>query len=273
MGSSQRLVCRVLGVARSRLSRRPTAVATDRRAPDPALVERIRFLIQANPVHGYRQLTAWLRNDGVMVNRKRVYRVLKLKGWLVHQRAVTPRPRVHGMVSRAKATNQRWAMDVTHIPCGRRLGAPGRGHRLPRPRDRRLRVRPPWPCQGGRAGARGGLPQAFRHPPAEGPTPIVRSDNGLIFQSRRFRAACKDYRLQPGVHHALHARAERHHRALLPHPQGGVCLAAQLHRFHPRTKGGHRLDSSLQHPAPALGPRLQEPHRVPRPTRTQGGLT
>ena len=25
--------------------------------------------------------------------------------------------------------------------------------------------------------------------------PIVRSDNGLIFQSRRFRAACRDYRL------------------------------------------------------------------------------
>ena len=29
-----------------------------------------------------------------------------------------------------------------------------------------------------------------------GPTPTVRSDNGLIFQSRRFRAACKDYRLR-----------------------------------------------------------------------------
>jgi putative transposase len=26
-------------------------------------------------------------------------------------------------------------------------------------------------------------------------TPVVRSDNGLIFQSRRFRAACRDYRL------------------------------------------------------------------------------
>ena len=25
---------------------------------------------------------------------------------------------------------------------------------------------------------------------------MVRSDNGLIFQSRRFRAACRDYRLR-----------------------------------------------------------------------------
>ena len=29
----------------------------------------------------------------------------------------------------------------------------------------------------------------------EGQTPTIRSDNGLIFQSRRFRAACRDYRL------------------------------------------------------------------------------
>jgi putative transposase len=30
----------------------------------------------------------------------------------------------------------------------------------------------------------------------EGHTPVIRSDNGLIFQSRRFRAACGDYRLR-----------------------------------------------------------------------------
>jgi putative transposase len=29
-----------------------------------------------------------------------------------------------------------------------------------------------------------------------GATPVVRSDNGLIFQSRRFREACRDYRLK-----------------------------------------------------------------------------
>jgi putative transposase len=28
-----------------------------------------------------------------------------------------------------------------------------------------------------------------------GTTPVLRSDTGLIFQSRRFRAACRDYRL------------------------------------------------------------------------------
>jgi transposase InsO family protein len=29
----------------------------------------------------------------------------------------------------------------------------------------------------------------------QGPTPVVRSDKGLMFQSLRFRAACRDYRL------------------------------------------------------------------------------
>jgi putative transposase len=29
----------------------------------------------------------------------------------------------------------------------------------------------------------------------DGATPVVRSDNGLILQSRRFRGACRDYRL------------------------------------------------------------------------------
>jgi putative transposase len=29
----------------------------------------------------------------------------------------------------------------------------------------------------------------------KGETPVVRSDNGLVFQSRRFRAACRDYNL------------------------------------------------------------------------------
>jgi putative transposase len=28
-----------------------------------------------------------------------------------------------------------------------------------------------------------------------GPTPVLRSDNGLIVQSKRFRAACREYRL------------------------------------------------------------------------------
>ncbi|CUS34198.1 hypothetical protein [Candidatus Nitrospira nitrificans] len=58
-----------------------------------------------------------------MINRKAVYRGLKQQGWWVPPRIGTPRPRVQGWTSRASRSNERWAMDVTHIPCGQDGGA------------------------------------------------------------------------------------------------------------------------------------------------------
>jgi putative transposase len=48
-----------------------------------------------------------------------VYRLCERQGWFVHQRTATPRPRVHGRRSRTDQSNERWATDVTHVPCGR----------------------------------------------------------------------------------------------------------------------------------------------------------
>jgi transposase InsO family protein len=49
------------------------------------------------------------------------------------------------------------------------------------------------------AGAENALEQAclarFGTLRPTGPTPVLRSDNGLIFQSKRFRAACREYGL------------------------------------------------------------------------------
>ena len=53
----------------------------------------------------------------MVVNRKAVYRVLRIKQWLVHHRVGTPR--AQRLRSRAPKNNHLWAMDVTHIPCGR----------------------------------------------------------------------------------------------------------------------------------------------------------
>ena len=61
-----------------------------------------------------------------------------------------------------------------------------------------------------------------------GETPVVRSDNGLIFQSRRFRAACRRLSAPSGVHHPLYPAAERDRRAVLPQREGGVRLAAPV---------------------------------------------
>lgn len=194
-GVSERRGCRVLGVGRAVLHC-PAREPSGRRVADPPWVDRLRELIQQHPTFGYRQLWALLRGqEGLVVNRKAVYRVLKVKRWLVHQRPCTPRPRVRGWISRASRSNERWAMDVTHMPCGRdgwaHLAAVIDCH------DREL--------IGYEFALRGRAKEAERAVEAAclarfgtlrpAAAPVLRSDNGLIFQSRRFRQACRDYRL------------------------------------------------------------------------------
>lgn len=194
-GASERRACRVLGVPRSPVrpppTQKPLAPLRDE------LVERIHFLIQSYPTYGYRRLWAILRNrHGVRVNRKVVYRILKEKGWMVHQRSWTPRPRVKGMVSRASRSDERWAMDLTHVPVGRdgwaHLAAIIDCH------DRAI-IGYEFALRGRAREAERALEDAcilrFGTLRPGGRTPVLRSDNGLIFQSRRFRRACRDYKL------------------------------------------------------------------------------
>jgi putative transposase len=196
LGVSERRSCQVLGVSRAGLHRRG---ATERRRgrADPPWTERLRQWIQQYPTFGYRRLWVLLRcQDRMVVNRKAVYRVLKHKGWFVHQRPSTPRPRVRGWVSRASRSNERWAMDVTHIPCGQdgwaHLAAVIDCH------DRELIgyefARRSRAQEAERAVEAACLARYGTLRPAG--APVLRSDNGLIFQSRRFRQACRDYRLR-----------------------------------------------------------------------------
>jgi len=154
-------------------------------------------LLQAHPTFGYRRLWALLRfRDGLRITRKTVYRVLQVHGWFVHQRVRTPRPRVQGRRSVATVPNTRWAVDVTHIPCGpdgwAHLTAVVDCH------DRAI-VGYEFALRGRAQEAERALEAAclarFGTVRPKGPTPTLRSDNGLIFQSRRFRAACRAYRL------------------------------------------------------------------------------
>ncbi len=192
---SERRACRVLGVARSALHPAPPRPKRERER-DAALERRLADLIQQHPTFGYRRLWALLRREGVAINRKAVYRLLQRRGWLVHQRAATPRPRAQGLVSRAAASNERWSTDVTHIPCG----ADGWGH-LAVVIDCHDREVIGWEfaLRGRAREAERALEQACLARLGTlrpvGPMPVLRSDNGLIFQSKRFRAACREYRL------------------------------------------------------------------------------
>ncbi len=195
-GVSERRSCQVLDVSRTCLHRTAGARGRRRRT-DPPWTERLRQLIQQHPTFGYRRLWVLLRcRDGILVNRKAVYRIVTQKRWGVHQRSSTPRPRVQGWISRASRSNERWAMDVTHIPCGH----DGWGHlaAVLDCHDRELigyefalrsRAKEAERAVEAACLARFGTLRPVG-------APVLRSDNGLIFQSRRFRQACRDYRLE-----------------------------------------------------------------------------
>lgn len=195
---SQRRACRVLRVARSSLSR--TERPTTERATKPLnadLVQAVKAVIDRYPTFGYRRVTAILRRDGMTVNRKAVYRVLSRQGWFVHQRIRTPRPRAKSRRSRTTQSCERWAVDVTHVPCGK----DGWAHlcAVIDCYDREI-VGYEFALRGRAREAERALEDAclnrFGVVRATGSTrPLIRSDNGLIFQSKRFRAACRAYGL------------------------------------------------------------------------------
>ena len=195
--ASLRRICSLLGVSRSTIAEKP---AVERKPPvlDELLVERIRRVITENPTWGYRHVWATLKfGQGLTVNAKAVYRVFRLNGWFVHQRAVKPKPRVRGSRSRASRSNERWAMDLTHVDCG----ADGWAHlaAVIDCHDREI-VGFEFARRGRAKEAERAVEDAcirrFGTLRPDGETPLLRSDNGLVFQARRFRAACRDYRLQ-----------------------------------------------------------------------------
>jgi len=195
-GVSERRLCRVLAIART-WARRASGSRPRRPVINTRLAARVAELIQAYPTFGYRRLWALLRfREGQRLTPKTVYRLCARQRWFVHQRATTPRPRVHGRRSRTARSNERWATDITHVACGRdgwaHLTAVIDCH------DREI-IGYEFALRGRAQEAERALEEACLarfgtlRPP--GPTPVIRSDNGLVFQSRRFRAACRDYRL------------------------------------------------------------------------------
>lgn len=190
--ASERRICRVLRVSRSALRG-----SGARRAERDTLDNRIWALIQRFPTYGYRRIWALLRfGDGLQINRKAVYRRMRRRGWMVHQRKMLAKPRVRSSRSVAPASNVRWATDITHLPAGQ----DGWAH-LTAVIDCHDREIVGWELalRGRAREAERALEDAclrrFGTLRPKGPKPVLRSDNGLVFQSKRFRAACRDYGL------------------------------------------------------------------------------
>ena len=201
---SLRRVCRALNVNRSSVYLVGQHCPTKSGGPkmDEEMAGRLHELVQQHPTFGYRRLWALLRfGQNLSVNLKKVHRIVKLRRWQVKERLAAPRPRVQHKVSRTEHSNERWAMNVTHVYCGK----DGWGH-LAAVIDCHDRDCHDRQIIGFEFALRGRAKEAERALEAAclarfgtlrptGDTPTLRSDNGLIFTSSRFREACRFYRL------------------------------------------------------------------------------
>jgi putative transposase len=120
---SIRRQCRLLGLARSSVYRRPAPADDD----DLALMRQIDELFTAWPFLGSRRMARMLGGDSQAVNRKRVQRLMRTMGIA----ALGPKPRTSKPAPGHKIfpyllrgltierPNQVWAADITYIPIGR----------------------------------------------------------------------------------------------------------------------------------------------------------
>ncbi|HEY1433430.1 MAG TPA: IS3 family transposase [Stellaceae bacterium] len=120
---SIRRQCALVSVARSGIYRQPPP-ANDN---DLVLTRRLDELYTAWPFLGSRRMTAMLRAEGHLINRKRVQRLMRRMGIA----ALGPKPRTTKPAPGHKIfpyllrnlaidrANQVWAADITYIPIGR----------------------------------------------------------------------------------------------------------------------------------------------------------
>lgn len=87
---------------------------------DRELEREIKNVIDEEPTWGLRHICAVVRARlAKPINRKKIHRIIKHNDWQAVKRPTGKRPRAHGMISRIDTMNTRWAIDATHIMCGR----------------------------------------------------------------------------------------------------------------------------------------------------------
>ncbi len=194
---SLRRVARWLEIPWSTVQYRPR-----RRKPpwvDREVEKAIYELIQHYPRYGYRRITVMLRRkQALLVNRKKVQRIMKRNGWGVRALPKGFRPRVPASRSVSAFANQRWATDMTHFFCADSgwchviavMDCWNReiiGYRVSKRQDSRV--------------AEGALEDAlirrFKMSRLQAHGVILRSDNGLIFTSKRYMKLVNRYGLKP----------------------------------------------------------------------------
>ena len=120
---SMRRQCELLGVNRSSLYYEPVEPDTE----ELELMRRMDELHLKHPFFGSRMMTRTLKAEGVLVNRKRVQRLMRLMGLA----STAPKPNTskpapeHAVYPyllrnlKVSRINQVWAADITYIPMAR----------------------------------------------------------------------------------------------------------------------------------------------------------
>jgi putative transposase len=106
MGLSHLRVCALIGLHRS------TSRYARRRGEDKSLRERLRIWAAKRPRWGYRLLPWALTQEGIQVNRKKIYRLYREEGLRIRRRRrkrVASAPR--DQLARPMRINERWSMD------------------------------------------------------------------------------------------------------------------------------------------------------------------
>jgi transposase InsO family protein len=126
-GASVRQICAVLGISRSWYYAVQAAPAPQ---TDAKIAAWIAPIVQRFPGYGYRRITQTLRRDGVVINHKRVQRIVRQQGLIGQvRRVVRTRPpgdwpqatnRVAGV--RPTGPNQIWMADLTYLHLRRETG-------------------------------------------------------------------------------------------------------------------------------------------------------
>ena len=190
-------LCRWLELPRSTAYYQAQQRAAPRR--DHAFEMLVFDIVQEHPTFGIRRVWALLKYSlRWNVNKKRVARLFKRRGWSCKLRRIGGRPRVQASKSRTERPDQRWATDIASVWCGENDGwcsivpvidcctRQVLGWELAPTARAKTAERALEAALLKRFGYTRGAPAGMQ----------IRHDNGLVFGSRLFRAVVKDYGLK-----------------------------------------------------------------------------
>ncbi|MEO0075363.1 MAG: IS3 family transposase [candidate division WOR-3 bacterium] len=109
--------CQSLGFTRSSYYQRKATHPLEKRIDklqDLLLIEKIKTIKLEHPYWGYRRIRAWLRyRDGILVNEKKVRRLMKAQGLMVKQTIHKAKQTPKKSKPRAERPKQYWDIDMT----------------------------------------------------------------------------------------------------------------------------------------------------------------